>query len=740
MIDWQDAILAEAHALADKGYRVFPCRPGTKKPATAHGFKDASVDHGEIAAWWEDGPNCNLAIATAGLLIVDFDGAHPWENAPEFAPAVAHRSLTPRGGSHIWFRQPDGVRIGSTKGKLGILNPGDKGVIDTRADGGYVVIPPSRIGAAVYSWPEGYTLPPRSELPIAPGWLLQALADLNRKPTQPAAPPPARPLPAADVERRASEYLAAMPHAIEKQDGHGATFAAASALVHGFALPPEVALAMLLNEYNPRCEPPWSYRELSHKVQSALDTPHDKPRGYLRDAELWPDVLVSDVDLSCFFPKQIAAEPATPRDDDDDDDYTPPPIVEPFPEHLLQVPGLIGEIADYMGDAAHRRQPVLALGAAISVLAVLTGRKITDKHKTRTNLYSVGVCDSGGGKEIPRRVAKEILEAAGCEHMLGPEGIGSASGLIAVTEERPVCLWPLDEIGQILRAIGNAKSAPHLQHITTNLMKLWSSAGSTYKSDAVVDLKRVKTIRDPHVVLWGTTVQRSFYETFTGDALSNGFLARIMVFETNNGEPPFQTGETQPIPMDILEGVTFWREFLAPRAGANLADCYSDPYCVPYNRDALERFDAGLNDAVKAGRKEKRESEERAVLWTRVIEKARKLALLYACSECAEEPIVGLEAANWAIELATHTTRKMIAVARDWSASTSHAAMRKKLLRIIGSRPGGILSTDIGKRFDDVKGKDRQALLDELVGDELLFCEKLDTGGRPKYHYRTTTE
>jgi hypothetical protein len=56
---------------------------------------------------------------------------------------------------------------------------------------------------------------------------------------------------------RARAYLAAMPPAIAGQNGHGQTFVAACALVNGFALEPETALA-LLREYNSRCIPPLS--------------------------------------------------------------------------------------------------------------------------------------------------------------------------------------------------------------------------------------------------------------------------------------------------------------------------------------------------------------------------------------------------------------------------------------------------------------------------------------------------
>lgn len=72
---------------------------------------------------------------------------------------------------------------------------------------------------------------------------------------------------------RARKYLACIEPAISGQRGHDTTFRAACALVHGFDLPKTDALALLRDEYNPRCQPPWSEAELRHKVQSAGELP-----------------------------------------------------------------------------------------------------------------------------------------------------------------------------------------------------------------------------------------------------------------------------------------------------------------------------------------------------------------------------------------------------------------------------------------------------------------------------------
>jgi hypothetical protein len=84
---------------------------------------------------------------------------------------------------------------------------------------------------------------------------------------------------------RIERYVDACPGAISGSHGHDATFKVALALVRGFDLSPLEAMPFL-QRYNQRCEPPWTIRELRHKLDSANNLHATsgkplKPRGYL---------------------------------------------------------------------------------------------------------------------------------------------------------------------------------------------------------------------------------------------------------------------------------------------------------------------------------------------------------------------------------------------------------------------------------------------------------------------------
>jgi hypothetical protein len=73
--------------------------------------------------------------------------------------------------------------------------------------------------------------------------------------------------------------------AISGQGGHAQTFKIACKLVKGFALPGEDAYQLLLREFNPRCQPPWSERELRHKIDDAAKS--SGASGYMLDQNEW---------------------------------------------------------------------------------------------------------------------------------------------------------------------------------------------------------------------------------------------------------------------------------------------------------------------------------------------------------------------------------------------------------------------------------------------------------------------
>lgn len=193
-----------ALAYAAKGYPVFPCQAGGKRPLSAHGCKDASTDPDRIREWWLETPSASIGLATGERLVaVDIDGETGRAALDKVGPLPDTLTVqTGGGGRHLYF-DPGGAKIGNSAGKLG---PG----IDVRGEGGYVIAPPSRHATGrryLFRRAKGTSAPPIATLPKA---LLARLTRPEFGTTNGYAPAP---LP-ADLDGGTPYGLAALQHEV----------------------------------------------------------------------------------------------------------------------------------------------------------------------------------------------------------------------------------------------------------------------------------------------------------------------------------------------------------------------------------------------------------------------------------------------------------------------------------------------------------------------------------------------
>lgn len=201
------------HALryAADGWPVFPCRPRDKRPEIENGFLSATADPEQLRAWWRQAPRANIGFVPgrAGMVVVDIDGPESEAAARRFGllsePTLT--AITAR-GCHLYYAHPGG-KIGNRK---------LAGVLDVRADRGYVLLPPSvHPTGHVYHWHDPaapvLTLPP-----VVIGGLdvynrRQVANDPRNAPVPPidAGTPRRRAYVIAAIEREATELASTPP-------------------------------------------------------------------------------------------------------------------------------------------------------------------------------------------------------------------------------------------------------------------------------------------------------------------------------------------------------------------------------------------------------------------------------------------------------------------------------------------------------------------------------------------------
>jgi hypothetical protein len=692
-------MLNAALRYAELGYAVFPCAPGGSAPLTNNGFHGATIDPEQIEAWWSAQPSANVAIATAGLLVVDVDplddgSPNAWLNdEPEklLALAAAPTAITPRGGRHHVFHKP----VGKTwRCSTSVLAPH----VDIRTDGGYIVVAPSRRREGSYSWLEDSELdvgPDR--LPEPPAWLVAALDGVAT--TSPTSP------------RVATGAETANPI---PQGQRNATLARLGGNMRRVGMSRAEIAAALLQTNKDRCSPPLSPREVERIAASV--------------ARYEPDQVA--VALAENHWDQMYAE--TPPDEEADA-KDPGPIAD----ELLRVPGFIDAVTEYTLDTAPYPERVLAFCGALALQAVLAGRKVRDPMGNRTNLYILGLANSGVGKDHARKVNQRILYEAGLADCLG-NSFASGEGIEDRLFVQPAVLYQVDEIDGLLLRVSQARDARHEQ-IVSMLLQMYSSASGVYVMRAKAGRERT-VIDQPSLSIFGTAVPKQFYEALSRRLLTNGFLARMVILECRRRGTGREDGDC-PVPASILDTARWWAEFRPGAEPGNLNQWHPDPRLVPQTDDARAQFRQLREQADEAYARAEADGDTMAMaIWARAYEKARRLALVYACSANHVDPVIGPEAVAWAGSFVDHQTRRMLFMAGCHAAESEFDAKRKRLLEVLAQWRGQhgdewMPFWRINRRLP-WSSREHEEVRATLLEQRLIEARIVQTRGRPGAVYR----
>jgi hypothetical protein len=252
--------------LAKNGYVPVAMLPGLKVPAERgwQGWMDRAVTEGSIAERWR-GTRNGIGILCKDIVVFDVDAQgddllrlvlERCALRPERTPICR----TPRGGYHVHARFRRGVDLRS-KIKLG----GQE--LDVLTGPRLSILPPHTNEEGVpYEWlTQG--LPPILELPLANvGWTRERTRRRLARNVAPFAGDDS-------MVRRAWSWVACVEGAVSGQAGHNRTFRVCCKLTHppprGFGLCFAQAWPILL-AWNEACEPPWTEKELTHKLEDAL--------------------------------------------------------------------------------------------------------------------------------------------------------------------------------------------------------------------------------------------------------------------------------------------------------------------------------------------------------------------------------------------------------------------------------------------------------------------------------------
>jgi bifunctional DNA primase/polymerase-like protein len=732
-------ILAVALRLSGVGLCVLPAIPREKRPAvqTWKRYQQNPPTPDQLTVLFNpktDGICLVTGAASGNLEMIDFDhdgvAFDAWckivqESAPELLQELVVEQ-SPSGGRHVVYRCEqlvDGnMKLAQREvdGKLTTL-------IETRGEGGLFLCAPTR----------GYRLIQGSfsKIPVISTeqreLLLEAAWSLNEtiQPTvenREIAPisTPASQRPGDDFNARGDVVALLKKHGWQsgsvRGDGNhhwsrpSKTNGTSATLKDGTFY----VFSSNAHPFEPNCSyPPFAvFAMLEHGGDYEAAARELGRQGYGGQAPTDEDVDLSGILVSCTVPKPSLV-PTDPG---------------PVSESLLRIPGFVGELMDHCLETAPYPNPTLAFCGAISLQATLAGRKVRDPGDNRTNLYLLGLAHSAAGKDWPRKINTRLLHSIGWASRVG-DRFASGEGLQDALYATPAMLFQTDEFDTLLQSIRQSRDGRHEQLMGT-LLTMYSSSSSVYPKRRKAGKKQPGVIDQPCLVIFGTAIPNHYYAALDERTLTNGLFARMLVLECGprgRGQDPSVTD----LPERIVETAAWWRDF-QPGKG-NLSDTHPKPSVVDQTDQARQ-----VLAEVRAAADDRYDECQAAgdamgtTVWGRVGEQTRKLALLYAVSENHREPHIDQAAAEWAVELVMHLTRRMLFMAAAHAADNPFHADCLRLLEKLRESPDHTLPHSMLLKRMKRDARTFRELIGTLAEQGDIESISVKTDGRPGVLYR----
>lgn len=739
------SVLEVALRAIGAGISVIPiAEDGSKSPAIGGWKRHMRVIPSEAEVRHRFAASAGIAMVcgqvSGQLECLDFDDRDVWQAFRELCHAAGlgelldrvcagYHETSPR-GVHLLYRCPEAKTTKLARRREGTSK---KAVIETKGEGGYVIVAPSHGGVhpdGVYELVSGSI----EAIVTLTAEERRALHDVARALNEDAPPVEAAPpvfSPGGWSERPGDEWARATPWA-EILEPHGwrrvskrgeitywrrpgkdkgisaSTNYAGSDLLYVFSTSTDFEADRGYGKFG-------AYALLEHAGDFARAGRALRDRGFGSSRP----VIDTDVDLGALL---------APR---------PPPVRDgSLPEHLYDVPGLVGELSRWLYEEATHPQRVLSLASTLASLGTLFGRRVT-MGGVCPNIAVIGLAESGSGKEWTRAGARRAFRAANLESLLSVDSVTSASAIHAVLRRTPSALLSFDEFGRMISLLKRWDS----HGIIEELMSVYGRSGDVTWSKSYAAARRgnddgsATAVWAPHLSVYATSVPGRFWDALSDDDALDGFLNRFLVFPSEDPNP-YPRHRDQTVPVSIVEAISAWH----PSHDLAYQASLGDPDKPPPPAHALE-VTAGAHREIqrltddlhrRIGEAYSAQEAGRAAALKRTREHALKLTLIRAAGRMApgEWSAVDVDDVRWGTELALWCSENTLASIVRNVAATERDRDCKRVFAWVESQGGAVKRSAVTARWQRIR--DLKDVLSALVeSEQLVEVRGKSNGGRP---------
>lgn len=660
--------------LAAAGIPVFPCQADKRPYPAVFWRRQSTTDPVAIERWWSRWPEAlpGVDLAKIGILALDLDkpkaegeadgiawfdaeaGRHGYD--PATHPVVTR---TGSGGRHLFFRQPEG-RPPLTNARGGLPPKKETGV-DIRGHGGYVV-------AAGATLPDGRRYEGIGSLmdaPLLPEWLEAVLRGERLDGSEPETGPEAPPASASPItvsEASPGRVAAYAQAAIEDElrelrlAGRGgrnnqlnvAAMKLGQMVGAGWLADGEAVRLLESAATDCGLTKDDGIKSVRATIRSGMRKGRTEPRPALREE----GASVNGAEAA----RRLVERDGHVIDAETGEVVDPSPARNPhdFPDDMLRVPGLVGDIAEWILETSIKPIRLFATAAALMTVATLVGRRVySGVPRSGTHLYMLQIMGTGGGKDRPQEAIRQILDATVNVQGLHIGSVSSSAALSVGLVNHPVHVQIIDEISKVLSRLNGKHSSNQELALLQDYCTLWGRNLGSFMSEAVTTRSLVPVHR-PWVSIFGATTFTAFYEQMRAKHVANGFLNRFLVLPRYQRVPTNR--DVQPedyVPDEIVDQCRALFGFQAePPAHAD-ARTYIPPVTflqspeTPPGEPTIVEMHRKAEDIYLACQERDeamlRAAEDDPVLetWSRAAEMTKRVALIVACGRHAANRLRG---------------------------------------------------------------------------------------------------
>lgn len=677
----------------EQGLKIFACLP-TKNPATTNGFYAATTDLEELKTQFYD-DNLLIGLPTGvlnGIIVIDIDSYKDSRGVGELLEEIKEygelpdtfQVETPSGGRHLYYLAPDTALTTQSRFLHKTLP------IDIRANGGYACVPDGK-NYIVYDDIDELDIDKlKSRCALIPQWISDYI-----KPTFVNSELTVT-LPATEIReiRSALAFLSSDDRDFWLRIGMA---------LKSINSPSDYGL---WNEWSKTSEK-YDPKDME-KRWKGLKPKDITIASIFHEAKKFGWVTTYQKKIPTILPPK---EQKLPQIDEK----------ENFPAKLLNPGGLVGDIASYIVDSAIKPQPLFALAAALCGVGALAGRKYQTETKIRTNIYCLCVGASGSGKEAPRKAIKSLFEAAGCSAYASVEDIASDTSIMTALEQHPSQVFLLDEIGRFLRTTTNASKNSHLYNVITILLKLFSGADQTVSGKIYADNAKKIQVVQPNLCLFGTTVPETLYKGLSIEHVTDGFLSRMLIFETENPRPRKKKRRnlTGNPPIEIIDQLKVLKKVkINHDPDGDIDELNPNPRIVEITDtavDILEEFDDFIYDL----RNDLDSQNKIESTYNRTGQMAEQIALIIAIGKNINDPIIGENEIIYGIQLSKFLSDRMLYIVNNYIAENEYHHELKRIYQII-KHTGTIRKSALTRKTQNIHSSIRDSILETLMESEQI--------------------